>query len=76
MASHVDRIPPFDPTRRAHCWLMFVGYHVDPSDVDSMRLLNQENLGIVTGPGCYYCEKLYSPLTADLACRGHPSRGI
>ena len=68
----VDRIPPFDPRSADHLWVILTMYRVDPAGfMDPARtpMLDNENLISVTGIGCYYCEREYSPLLATRRCK-------
>lgn len=75
--SEIDRIPEYDPRSGDHCWLVITSYRVDPEKFTSpdptvMPILDHETLVSVTGPGCYYCEQLYSSRLAKRRCKGKP----
>lgn len=74
--GHVDRVPEFDPRSGEHLWTMTMAYQVDPakmmSGADGPVLFDKENLLVTAGPGCYYCERPYSPRLAMRRCKGEP----
>lgn len=65
-----------------HLWIMTAAWRIsDPAkayaatmtqefDADNPYLLDGENIMGLAGPGCYKCELLYSPATADRPCTG------
>ena len=70
-----DNIPDYDPRSGAHLWAVFTMYRVDPaqwSDPTHTPMLDRENLLTVQGPGCFYCEQVYSPRVASRRCKGQP----
>lgn len=75
--GHVDRIPEYDPRSGDHLWIMTTAYRVDPqrlTDPDAgPGLLGQENLLLLSGPGCYYCEQPYTPRLLHRRCPGEPA---
>lgn len=70
IGSNVDRIPEFDPRSGAHLWSWALLYRASPEKQVETPMLDNENLLLITGPGCYYCELPYSPLLAKRRCRG------
>jgi hypothetical protein len=71
-----DRIPPYDPRAGTHYWIMMVAYRlIDPGRMfrqgDSVWF-DRENLVLVSYPGCYYCEQVYSPRLEQRRCPGDP----
>lgn len=75
----VDKIPDFDPRTGDHYWILPVVYRIndparwyDPSQPVESRLLDLENLVMVTAVGCYYCEKVYDARLASRRCKGEP----
>jgi hypothetical protein len=65
-----------------HLWVMTAAWRVsDPAkafaasvtrefDADNALLLDQENILALAGPGCYKCEREYSPQLAAIPCIG------
>lgn len=73
--SQLFKIPDFDPRSGNHFWVMNMSYKVDPTkweDPDNVPLFDLENLVAVAGPGCFYCEQLYSDRLAKRRCPGDP----
>ena len=72
--GHVDRIPEFDPRSGDHLWVMVATWKCDPEKLVEGQegLLDHENLLGLGGPGCYFCEKQYSPGMANRRCKGRP----
>lgn len=73
----VDRIPDYDPRTGNHLWIVTSVYQVDPQqwrsdDPTVTPMLDHENLLSVAGPGCFYCEQVYTPLLATRRCKGEP----
>lgn len=71
----INRVPPFDARSGDHFWIVMTTYRVDPVAFSSpdpaiTPMLDHESLVTVGGPGCFYCEQLYSPLLASRRCRG------
>lgn len=69
----LDRIPPYDPRSGEHLWSWAVLYRAAPDklgDPTHTPILDMENLLSVAGPGCYYCEAVYTPLLASRRCPG------
>lgn len=72
-ASQVDRIPPYDRKVRRHYWIVPVVFQiVDPHRLNGPVYLDQENLVLISGMGCYYCEREFSPRVAVTQCPGEP----
>lgn len=70
-----DRIPPFDPRSGEHLWIVTTAHKVNPAvwtEASHTPMLDRETLLSVAGPGCYYCEKVYTPLLATRRCTGEP----
>jgi hypothetical protein len=57
-----------------HLWVMTAGWLIaDPAsahDPDTIKFLDQENLAILAGPGCFKCEREYSGQMAKRPCLG------
>lgn len=75
MVTHgIDRIPPYDPERREHYWIVTLAYRVTPErflNPDfAPPILDHECLAAFLGPGCFYCETPYSPELAARPCLG------
>jgi hypothetical protein len=68
--GQVDRIPEFNPRSGDHLWTWAVMYRASPEAETPM--LDTENLLLITGPGCFYCEQVYSKRLAMRRCSGHP----
>jgi hypothetical protein len=69
-----DRLPAFDPRTGDHLWIVSTTYRVDPAqwaDPTHTPILDTENLLLVSPPGCWHCEQLYTPQLAKRRCRGH-----
>jgi hypothetical protein len=73
-APDVDRIPPFDPRSGNHYWIIPVCFATDPTkwSAGEQVHLDMENLVMVSGAGCYYCEQPYSRRLATRRCKGRP----
>lgn len=72
-----DRIPDYDPRTGDHLWVVTTAYRVVPEqwhsgDPTVTPMLDMENLLSVAGPGCFYCEQVYTPLLATRRCKGEP----
>lgn len=68
------RMPDFDPRTGEHLWMVNTTYRVDPAqwtDPTHTPILDLENLLLVSPPGCWHCEQLYTPQLAKRRCRGH-----
>lgn len=71
VVGYVDRVPDFDPRAGDHLWIVNATYRWGgPSEGPSY--LDTENLILITGPGCYYCEQVWTPQLATRRCKGHP----
>jgi hypothetical protein len=73
----VDRIPDYDPRSGDHLWVITTAFRVDPArwsspDPTVTPMLDHENLLSVAGPGCFYCEQVYTSLLATRRCKGDP----
>lgn len=72
--GRLDNVPEFDPRSGDHLWTVSTMYRVDPelfADKQHTPMLDHETLLLVVGPGCFYCEKVYSKLIASRRCGGH-----
>lgn len=69
-----DKIPDFDPRSGDHLWISTAVYKVNPEKMltGESSIMDHEVLLAIVGPGCYYCEQVYSPLIARCKCKGHP----
>ena len=67
--GNIDRIPEFDPRSGEHLWTIFTMYRWGGPTVETPTL-DVENLLSVMGPGCYYCESVYSDQLAKRRCKG------
>lgn len=77
--SHVhhwqDReIPEHDPRAGDHYWIVCPTYHVNPQawQPGHVPILDMENLMIVAGPMCFYCEQPFSERLSRRRCPGEP----
>lgn len=68
----VDRMPEFDPRTGDHMWTMVACYRWGGPDVEK-NMLDLENLLLLAGPGCYYCDQIYTPALATRRCKGRPA---
>lgn len=59
-------MPPF---QGQHMWVVAAAFRVVPEPGKSYDL-DMENLLTVDGPGCWYCERRWSPLIASIPCPG------
>jgi hypothetical protein len=67
-----DRIPEFDSRSGDHLWTVVSIYRIDPvRAMQGTSFLDTENLICITGPGCYYCEKMFTPQLAKRRCTGN-----
>lgn len=70
----VSKIPEFDPRGGDHYWIMTTAYNVKPEywmpDHPAEPVLDHENLVLLVGPLCYYCEELYTPYLTKRRCKG------
>jgi len=57
-----------------HLWTMLAAWHIaDPAaaaDPGRPKFMDQENLLVFNGPGCFKCEKPYSAQMAKRRCLG------
>lgn len=65
-----DRVPDFDPRTGEHLWTIVNMYRWNPGT--ESPILDMENLLTVQGPGCFYCEQVYTPQAAKRRCKGKP----
>jgi hypothetical protein len=68
-----DKIPDFDPRSGNHYWIMITTYKCDPEKMlkgDGPAFFDHESLVAVLGPGCFYCEQIYTPLLSKRRCKG------
>lgn len=72
------KIPDYDPRSGDHFWVMGLLYKVDPEKLAAgeQGILDTENLVSMQGPGCYYCEQVYTPLLAKRRCNGDPGKNL
>ena len=67
---HRTKMP--EPVPGEHLWIMAGVWKVDAKAVargDKMHL-DTENLLSIDGPGCFWCECVYSAQTASAPCKG------
>lgn len=69
-----DKVPNYDPRSGDHLWVSILMYKVDPAKLleGELALFDHESLLSLNGPGCYHCERPYSPLLFTRKCKGHP----
>lgn len=67
-----DKLPEFDSRSGDHLWIMITMFKCDPSRLlrGEQLLMDHENLLSTVGPGCFYCEKPYTPGTDKRRCKG------
>lgn len=71
VVEQVDRIPEFDPRSGEHIWTIMTAYRWGGPDVERPTL-DLENLLLIVGPACHFCEQAYSRGLATRRCKGHP----
>lgn len=71
ISCDIDRIPPYDPETGQHFWIVTLAYRVTPEHFARL-ILDHESLVAFVGPGCFYCETVYSPDLATRRCKGDP----
>lgn len=71
----MDRAPDFDPLTAEHLWTIGALYRWGGPSVEQPTL-DHENLLMVTGPGCYHCEQMYSSQVAARRCPGTPDSDL
>lgn len=69
--GNFDRIPDYDPRAGEHLWTVLTMFRWGGPGVEQ-PILDSENLLTVQGPGCYYCEEVYTPRLATRRCPGRP----
>ncbi|MET0701675.1 MAG: hypothetical protein ABWY93_18650 [Mycobacterium sp.] len=67
--GNIDRIPDFDPRSGDHLWTIATMYRWGGPTVETPTL-DTENLLLLAGPGCYYCEQPYHESIARRRCKG------
>jgi hypothetical protein len=67
-------VPDFDGK---HLWIVTVAYRVNPATFNAANPihLDTENLLLVSGAGCFWCEQEYSLLLSSKPCKGDASPG-
>lgn len=70
---------PYDPVSSEHLWVLSTLYRIrmEPGEVPAQdpaggKLLDQENLVMVTPVFCYHCELPYTPQRGEDPCEGDP----
>lgn len=63
-------VPPYDAEAKEHLWTLGALFKVDPHLLNVEQTLNQETLLMVGGPGCYHCERGFTPELAVRPCPG------
>lgn len=53
-----------------HLWVVLATWHISDPERPGAEFLDQENLILVTGVGCFKCEKEYSRQLAKQRCTG------
>lgn len=70
-AGQLFRVPPFDERSGEHLWVMASAWRVHPQKWGTdPPVLDQENLLVLDGPGCFYCEEVYTERLARRRCTG------
>lgn len=70
-SGQFDRIPAFDPRSGEHLWTVNGCWRVNPGS-DAPTLLDLENMLLLGGPICWYCEQVYEPRLKHRRCPGEP----
>lgn len=68
-------IPDYDPRSGEHLWIVASVYRIaDPAALltEQWGYLDSENLLSVEGPGCYYCEQVWTARLGTRRCKGRP----
>ena len=68
-AKQFHKAPIPAQVRGEHLWIMTGLWKVVPNR--DQVFLDMENLISIDGPGCFWCEEIYSPAVAAKQCRGH-----
>lgn len=56
-----------------HCWSMFMVHRVNPATMQTDEPhFDIESLLMITGPGCYLCERPWKPGDENTVCPGQP----
>jgi hypothetical protein len=55
-----------------HLWIVLTAFRVTPREGPVHYDLDPENLVTVAPPGCYVCERKWSPQLAARPCPGNP----
>lgn len=71
LPPQIDRVPEFDPRSGDHLWAIGTMYRWGGPTVERPTL-DAENMLLLTGPGCFYCEQLWSERLAVRRCPGQP----
>jgi hypothetical protein len=70
--EHAARIAAHDKPGK-HLWVITAAWHLsDPETDGKTTLLDSENLLMISPPGCFKCELMYSPEMAAAPCAGEP----
>lgn len=64
ISKYNAKIP--DQVKGEHLWILASVYRVTPHQDE--YLLDMENLISIDGPGCFWCEELWSPEIAAKPC--------
>jgi hypothetical protein len=59
-----------DPGKGKHLWTIHSVFHVANPGSTETQHMDSENLLAVIGPGCFKCEKQYTPEIDAKPCRG------
>jgi hypothetical protein len=68
-----DKIPAYNRRTHEHLWIMTGCWRINPEtllvDAEPWHL-DTENMVALAGPGCFYCEREYTPEVAARRCGG------
>jgi hypothetical protein len=69
-AIHKHRAELPKQVRGQHLWVVTSLYKVTPKPLGEY-FLDMENLLTIDGPGCFWCEEMWSEHINNKPCRGH-----
>lgn len=65
-----NSIPAWDPVRRDHFWIVIAAYRFS-GNPNVATLLDHTTVVQANGPGCYYCEMVWTPNRTGTRCPGN-----
>lgn len=72
LEGEYDTIPAWDPITKAHFWIIIAAYRFSGKP-NVPTILDNTTVVQANGPGCYYCELVWSPGRTELLCPGNLS---